>query len=421
MRKSFVRKFGMLGLILAVMLSLVVSPAMADKLHLKDGRVLEGRVEREGDGFVYFLIAIGGIEHRQLFRMDEVKEIERDEAVKQAAATPKPGEQTEETLVIPDGATRIAFITLQDTVGPYLNADALLESKRILDNLPEAQRPDIVVLVINSGGGALLEVEPLSNAIHKELKKDYRVVGWIESAISAASLTVFNCEEIYMKRQGNVGGTVAYSMQGGSAKAMEGEGLAMVLDLGAEISRRGRYNPLIMKAMQVFMTLSCDIDAAGNVTWYEGDQGEHIVSAKDRILTFNSIDGLKYGISRGTVDTKDELARMLGCHEWVEVGKKADEYQVAFRENVRIAEARAGELYQRFSIAYDAAGRARTEQDLNREVGKARQIIRELRSIARRAPSVQKYGAGPLPPLDDDFFNWAEDELRKLQRDKKFR
>ena len=109
---------------------------------------------------------------------------------------------------------------------------------------------------------------------------------------------------------------------GSGTQAAEGEGLERILDLGALISLNGRRNPLIMRSMQVWMTLSCDIDEEGNVTWYDTDEGEYLVSPEDRILTLNSVDSVKYGVCKAIVDTKAELAEALGCEEWVEVDRR---------------------------------------------------------------------------------------------------
>lgn len=62
------------------------SEAAADKLHLKDGRVLEGRVEKELAGNVWFVTVVGKIESTQFFAADEILKIERDEPAAAADA-----------------------------------------------------------------------------------------------------------------------------------------------------------------------------------------------------------------------------------------------------------------------------------------------------------------------------------------------
>lgn len=402
MLNTLKKMFVTLALAAAVLLPAI--NVSAATVHMKDGRVLEGRITKEGDGFVFLMVKIAGLEKQEILTTDQIKKIDRDPAPAKpdepVASIPSPasGGSAEKPAVISAGATRVAFISLEEMVGPFLNADALLHSAKLLDELPENERPEIIVLRINSGGGALSEVQGLSDAIHKTLKRKYRVVAWIESAISAASLTAFNCEEIYMMKEGNIGGTVAFFQAGGGNQAVKDEELEQILQAGEEISKRGGYNPLIMRAMQVFMDLSADIDADGNITWREDLGGEFKVNTKDRILTFDSIQALKFNISRGTADTKDELAKAMGCTEWVEVGPKADQYQIEFREAVQTAQVRSQELQTKMNIALQA-----------NDVGKARTYLNELRSIVRRAPSMEFYGG-----LDKQYFEETERQLRKI-------
>jgi hypothetical protein len=46
-----------LVIVMAAVVSLAaISPAMAAKVHLKDGKVLEGRVKREAEEFIVFVV-----------------------------------------------------------------------------------------------------------------------------------------------------------------------------------------------------------------------------------------------------------------------------------------------------------------------------------------------------------------------------
>lgn len=384
---------------------LAMSPAaaLADKVTLNDGRVLEGEITREVRGMVWLEVTQGTITTEMTIAPDQIKSIEYIERDNVEEAV-----EAETELIIPPGATKVAFISLEEMVGPFFNANALRRSIDVLEELPSEQRPDVVVLRINSGGGFGAENPALADVIHDEMKKDYRVVGWIESAISAASFAVFNCEEIYMMKEGNVGGTVGYYSLSGGAKAMEGEELEEALEMGEGFSANGGYDPLIMRAMQIFMTLTASPDGNGGWIFYDGDQGDVMVSPENRILTFNAIDAERFGVSLGTADTKDELAKLMGLTEWVEVGHKADELMIEFRENVQEGQARAGELWSKMNLYLEAG-----------EPNRAKRALRELKSLARRAPSLAEYPTGPLPPLTDDFFRDVERQIDDIVRDRR--
>jgi len=401
----------------AIAAACLAVPALAlDKVHLKDGRVLEGEITREGDGYLYITVRVGSLQRAEFVLKANVERIERDVDAtpedKDAGGTPAtPAPETSPNRTASPrpapadpNARRIAFITLEEMVGPFMNARALAHSIDLLED----DKPEIVVLQINSGGGIGLEVQKLSDVIEHKIKPKYRVVAWVESAISAAAMTAWTCEEIYMMKEGNIGAATGYRMLNGRAEAVEGEELEMVLRQMEQISERGNHNPLVMRAMQVPTNLSADIDpSTGAVTWRNDLSGQYIVSTEKQILTFNSIDAVRFGVARAIADNKDELARALGCSSWVEVGADADEYQVRFREDVQQAQVRAAEILSKMQIALNAGN-----------VGRARAMLGQLRGWARRATSLEEYGAPDfgVPPLDAEFFRRVEEQLDQLAK-----
>ncbi len=59
--------------------AMFATSAIADKIILKDGTVLQGKVVREGKEFVFFKVKVGTVESERFIRMDEIKTIERDD------------------------------------------------------------------------------------------------------------------------------------------------------------------------------------------------------------------------------------------------------------------------------------------------------------------------------------------------------
>ncbi|RMD63178.1 MAG: hypothetical protein D6824_05715, partial [Planctomycetota bacterium] len=414
-------------MLLALAALALCSGALADTLKLKDGRVLEGEVVREGEGYIYFRYTVAGITQTSVFLTSQILELVRDDdTTRPAKETPAPAAQTRRAPEAPAkpspravdsaAALRIAFITLgdppHDVVGPYLNAKALKKSVELLED----DQPDVVVLRINSGGGAITEIPKLVNVIQRDLKPKYRVVGWIESAISAAALTAINLEELYFMKKGNLGGAVAFRTTGnGKTQSMQGPQLERFLKQAEGWARNGGHDPLLLRAMQVPTDLSCDIDQNGVVHWRNDLQGQYVVSTKegDHILTLNSLEAVKYGLANGVADTKDELAKLLGAvdGEWVEVGQDADAYQKQFREAVAEASVAAGKLFAQLDMALQAG-----------ELAKARRYLGQLKGWARRAPSLEEYGAlGKTPPLNREFFKQVEEQIEKLRKQRRRR
>jgi len=312
--------------LLMAVLGLVASQiAVADIVTLKNGTVYDGEIFNEGDTFLWVRVKIGTIENEHLVLRENITEIERvDMPAIDEAAGRKPGGEGREKLAIDDGAERIAFISLEEMVGTFMNADALLRSIDLLRELPENEQPTIVVLVINSGGGSLSEIQPLMEVITDEIRPYFRTVAWIKSAISAAAMTAWVIPEIYFYTKGNLGACTGFF--GASGQQMDGIGLQQVLLQMEEASRLAGYDPAIMRSMQICgpdypTTLSADIDEHGNVHWYlssEKDaepEGEYLVSKEDEILTFDSKQAKFFRFSKGTADTKNELAKVMGCAE----------------------------------------------------------------------------------------------------------
>jgi len=414
-------------MVAALSVVLMATPAFADKLHLKDGRVLEGRVVKQTDTYVYFAVLIGGIEKEELFDRAEILKIESDQpedtnadsaggaasaAAAGAAGAAASGAASRSEVEIPDGATRIAFITLgeppSDMVGTYINATMLRNSMKVLNDLPENERPHIVVLWINSGGGYANEVQKLSDVIEKEIKPKYRTVAWINSAISAAAMTAWTCNEIYMMESSEIGACTMFSMQGRAVAAKDLD-LEMVLYQMEQISKRGGHDPQVMRAMQIRTPLSCDIDEDGNVTWYQSTKGQYLVNPGDEVLTLRSTDAVKYKVAKAIAETKDELAKALGCAEWVEVGMAADELQREYRNGVKTAEARLGELWNKLQIALEYAGNAPDEKERGRQIGRARQYLKQMRSLVEAAPSLKEYSQ-----FTPEWFDEMDEQLRKM-------
>ena len=393
-------------------LAMALTPAIswaADVIYLKDGTKLEGTIERETDTAIFLAISIGNLQQHKLLRLTEIDRIERDAS---APAKPATGDQpAATTTTYPPGATRVAFITLEEMVGPYFNKDAIEHSVGLLEAMPEGERPEVIVFWIDSGGGALFELTKIMPYLAEEVKPKYRTVAWIRSAISAAAMSAWPIEEMYMMREGNIGACTGYFMGSSGATAMSGDELEEILLEMEKVSLEGEKDPMIMRAMQVYMTLSCDIDEEGRITWYDGDQGEFLVSRQNDILTLNSLDAVKFGVARGIADTKDELAKEMGLVEWVEVGQQANDYQVEFRKNVKAAEVETGELLNKLDIAVSFAQSAPSEKERDRQIGIARRYLKEIKAWINRAPSLEVY-----QNMTPEWFRFVDQQLKDLAR-----
>ncbi len=425
----------------AMLLALAVAGTRADTLRLKDGRVLEGTVVREVDGYVWFKYKVGGIESTDPFAPDKIASLEKTghatDAAKPAETKPaetkpadtkaadpvmasKPTETAKAESKGRTGVPRIAIITLgegheKDMVGLFMTAESL---KRAIPVLEEDGITDVVFRV-NSGGGALSEVQPLSDVIQNEYKKRFRVVAWIESAISAAAMTSHCIEEIYFMEKGNYGACTAWH---GALVAAEGRQLQEILYQAEKFSARGKHDPQIMRSMQIMEPLSCSInEATGEVSWYQNLDGDYVVNPKDRILCFNSQDAVKYKFAKGIAEDANTLAKLMGYTEYELVGKqvpgvpypvcRAEQMQRDFREHTFDDQNRTRQYQQQYQGAVGMA-RSAPPEDRGKFVGKARQALEQIKRMVKNNPNFASFVFGMLP---EKFKQWCDEQEEMLK------
>jgi hypothetical protein len=411
-------------LALALVAGMLAGPRTAradDKITLKDGRVLQGTVIREVNGYVWFKVKTGSLETEQMFKPEEISKLEKDAkpAAKPDAAA-KDDKKPE--AAASSGAPRIAVISLgapdQDMVGVYMTGEEL----RRLIPLLEAEKVDTVVFKINSGGGLGLEVQRLSDVIHNEYKPKFRVAAWIESAISAAAMTAHCIEEIYMMPRGNYGACTGWY---GQLKAVEGRPLEEMLYQMEKISARGKHDPQIMRSMQIQEPLSCTIDENGDVHWYNNLKGDNIVNPEGRILTFNSETATRYKFAKGVAATYQELGKAMGLTEFTFVGKvvpnvpypvcRAEEEMLRFRKQVKDDEDRTREYFDTYGTSI-AAAEAAAPEDRPKFVGRAREALNRIKKMVANNPN---FALLVFNMTEDQFKDWVdeqEERLRKLLR-----
>lgn len=408
-----------------------------DRVTLADGKVIEGEITRELDGYVFIKTSIGGIDQVSSYAPAQISKIERDIT----KASTKPAEAKSDakadavtpTTPVPPAPTsgkkvpKGAIITLgeggdKDMVGVYMTAEILKRAIPTLEKELGTDRTGIVVFRIHSGGGSGREVQLLSDVIHNEYKPRWRVVGWIENAISAAAMTSHCIEEIYFTTEGRYGACTGF--YGSIDKPVEGVPLEKMLFQMEKISARGNYDSQIMRAMQVQYPLSAHIDSNGDVHFY-GDltSGDIIVNRQKEILTFNAVTAARVKFSKGTADTLEDLQRLMGYQEIEWVGEKvknvpwpvsrAEKLQMDYREQTKRDEDNTRLYWTSYQRALAAAEGAQNRDDRGMFVGRARQWLNKIKDMVRNNPAFRESVFGME---EEEFKEWLEKQER-LMRD----
>jgi len=420
------------------------------KITLKNGTIVEGEIVRELEGIVWIKVKSGNSEETRMLTPDEVKSIDRDATstpanTKEPAKTPdatkpepaKPAEKTTDQPAAPAGASpansesasqphksgvpRAAIITLgeggeRDMVGLYMMAKPLHDAIPML----KAENVDIVVFRVNSGGGALLEIQKLSDVIYNEYRKNFRTVAWIDWAISAAAMTSHAVEEIYMTPEGAYGACTGWS---GELVAVKDRDLEQILFQMEKISTRGNHPFEIMRAMQIMEPLSATVSPSGDVSFYQDTtSGDILLNPKGRVLTFNSQTAAKVRFSSGTAGTLEELAKVMQLPEveWVGVKKpgylwpicKAEQMQMDFREKTARDDAQFTEYVQTLNAAL-SMGAGMDDERKARLAGKARECMNKIVSAVNNNPNLAIFKFSILP--DKFREEWVEPTEKKIK------
>jgi membrane-bound ClpP family serine protease len=399
---------------LLLMLSAAIAGAV-DVVVLKDGRRVEGEIIREIDGNIWMMVHIGTIRKQEFFASTTIEEILRD-AVE---AAPAP-EQARRRGAARPGAIKGTVITLEGMVGVEMAAHKLEELIPILEQ--EIGEGGVLVLKINSGGGFLAEIKLLSDVIENKLKPKFEVVGWIESAISAAAMTGITLERLYFLPEGNIGAATGWY---GALTAVKGRDLEEVLYGMEFISARGKRDPKIMRSMQIDEPLSATINPqTGEVTWYQDeDSGEVLVNPKGEILTLNSVMAEKLRFSEGIARDLDELTRKMeyGEIEWVgqwqpdlifPVGR-AERENRRWREFIDQNNAGMQVAYAKYQL-YLTTAQGQQDQNRAKLVGRARQFLRQVKRYHDASPKLITVALGLNWDLFDVWYEEQEEILRRL-------
>ncbi len=373
---------------------------------------------------------VGGVAHGQMALPEPMALAQQAPATTAAPVAgdtaAKPADKAAATDAAASGkkVPKAAVITLgergdKDMVGKYMTEHQLIEA---LPKLKEELGDDgtgIVVFRITSGGGALFEIQKLSDIIHNVYKKHFRVVAWIDSAISAAAMTSHCIEEIYFTSQGNYGACTGWS---GALVAMKGRGLEEVLQMMREISARGGYDPKIMRSMQIMEPLSATVDENGHVEFYQDAvSGKILLNPEGRILTLNAETAKRIHFSRGTADTLDQLTKLMGYQELNWVGKhekgyiwpisKGEKFSMEYRNKVYDAE----RLFNADVTNYQqqvAAAEGAAKEERGKFVNRALATLRKLKQAVKNNPNFARFQYGMEP---EEFEEWYKEQERQLK------
>jgi len=329
-------------------------------------------------------------------------------------ATGSGGEPAKAPRKGPADFNGVYVLPLKGMVGVGMRHD---EMKRIGEEADKAGPGQIIVLLIESGGGLVLEGDRIHETL-KDLKKRHRLVAWIKEAISAAAFTAMHCDEIYFMRVGALGSITMFAGQ----TAISGAELDAWLEKITEVAKLGGHDPIVARCM-VTKPLECSYDIPEGGTrkeaiFYPDLRGRYKLDDKDNMLTLNAQQAYDCGFADGIADTEEELAALLGLPEWKEasdVGRRmADSWQKTLeRGNQEIPK-----LVARFDFKGQGSGDPATA--IGNQISLAQELLRWYDRVGDQVMAIEygKYGVPPRQALERGIAQLRK-ELADVQRNRR--
>ena len=355
-----------------------------DVIVLKDGTRITGTIIEETDELVTMRIKVAGIAAVTTYARDQIASITRTSGPEEVSASKGPAIGSiarvapKPTPAPDDGKVRVYVIPLEGVFGRDISqtpmrqaiadarkkgADYLIFklnndwSDGLLGGLGETELPDDM-----EAFDQLFRTEEIEPVITKEIPKEWekqpRIVFWVRNAMGGGAFLPLASDTIYFHSEGRMGGI------GGIAQLFEGIGDEVVREKQRSLRMghahgmaiQGGYDTRVVDAMARMDYVLSYAMVGGEPVFFErlpegnhetllSDNGmlkEYADAMEDRVrgrgndvLTLKPGVARDLGISKGTVDTLDDLLFELEIHRnYVLIDGRAEDIMKQWRDGM---------------------------------------------------------------------------------------
>ncbi|MFG0326527.1 MAG: hypothetical protein ACF8SC_04565 [Phycisphaerales bacterium JB037] len=405
--------------------SVGVSMGEKDRVTFRNGSIVEGEILEETATSIKMRVEMYGISTVTTYDKNDILTIKRGIAVESPAtpatpATPASGGDRPAVSVTPSSsASRVYIVELEGGFGREITQTPIREAVEDA----RKQGADYLIFVLDAEWRAnqfeelpddaaafdqLFRAEDMHpifmNEIPVEWEKQPEVVFWVKQAMGGAAFLPLICDTIYFAPDARMGGignlSTLFGSTGDEVVRQKQYSLRMGHAEGAAL--HGGYPVELVRAMaQVERVYSYRLvggkpvfiegepnPANGEVLLTDDGQGENedtiqelARSEGNDVLTLNADLARKLAISKGTVETLDDLLFSLGIsRNYVRVDDRSGKILESWAEGVENAERRLRTLMQEFNeIQVQGDYRERT-----RARGQRRRLLEQMQGIIRK-------------------------------------
>lgn len=425
---------GLVGLAIAAPVSSVTAASSVvaelsdtqDIIHMRDGRVLTGKIVSEDSRQIVFRYVDPTLNLQTTITLQrrDIIEVERDVPVRGGGRDDDadfddvidlPSDDGPVGRSRPQGLARgvaegaaddeslpsFYVIPMKGQMGTDIHPDIY---RQIIDDI-RSHRPDRIVWVMNcsdqeelimpipeqfnpeQGIPMLDEYRQLVQLLRDQLR-DIPQVMWVEDSHGISSLLALAWDNVYMSPNARLSGLGRLyagpdRFQNPDVRAkMMAAHLAMISSF---LERSNR--PLAIAEAMVVPERTLSASWRGRrVEWHLNVSGEYVVNASDkRTANFTAKTAEELGISNGTIETLDDLALLEGFREYRVIEGSADQIVTRYVENWRRAFENAQTSWRDYA---QHMGWATGDQTV-RYLGRARNDLARIISLMRRYKAVE--------------------------------
>lgn len=390
-----------------------------DVVFMRDGRELHGKVVSETKSLIIFeyMDPTLKVKTKLTLLKDNIIKIERDQEVKVA-----PGAEAKPTAPAPTSRTKTAtpdrnfgiaraqaavesapsvyLIPMKGQMGTDINA---VVYKKVIEEIKE-KKPDIVIIQLDSQDtdDALFsakgreeegfidfdEYRQLVQLFRNELPS-FRQVCWVQDSLGISSMVAMAWGEMYMKPNARFGGLVVARKTGFDQwqdEDVRGKMTAAFMAFVKSFLESGGYSLVLADAMvQPKFALSATWKGR-EVEWSLNDKGEYLVDGSDkRTAEFRAKAAEDFCISKGTAETLDDLALLLGYREFRVMEGQAEKWCEDYVTDWR----RAYEDAKKLFLDYEQYMGWASGEDAVKYLGRAKTALERILTYMDRYKAVE--------------------------------
>ncbi|MEC9372952.1 MAG: hypothetical protein VYC34_03875 [Planctomycetota bacterium] len=359
----------------AAVLWLAAAGSLGDTIHMKDGRVFEGRIVSQTRTQVVIETTVSNIKTTLTLKMRDVKSIEEGPVDEGGAAEAPAAPERRETAApkreeredkpresrSQSGRGEIAqylVIPIEGTFGEEILPEG------VEDSLQYAKRSGIehIVFRINSGGGYVWAASEIAEAM-MEHDADLTYHAVIQDAISASIWVALNCDTIHMLPGSSIGGAVVFSTDNstGAAEVDAKMNSIIAANLASSAEARG-HHPALVKAMILPEKAAYHWVDENGVSHLSDERPRDVkecrtLDAPGAVLTLTAEEAAMIGFAKPLKGDVEELGASLALEGW---RKRSNYGEAAMRKAQRkrdVSGAGTMDLVARFNTVVEIINR----------------------------------------------------------------